>query len=49
MNVRAFWEHGIVFQSTDQIKGYDGLKLLNDYGDQSFFIAFFETDIVGNI
>ena len=25
MNVRAVWEHGIVFQSTDQIKRYDGL------------------------
>ena len=37
MSARAFREHGIVFQSTDQVKRYDGLRLLNEEGDLYFY------------
>ena len=31
VSARAFREHGIISQSMDQVKRYDGLQLLNEH------------------
>ena len=38
MSTNAFGEHGIVFQSMDQVKRYDSLSLLNEHSDLYFYL-----------
>ena len=38
MSTNAFGEHGIVFQSMDQVKRYDSLSLLNEHSDPYFYL-----------
>ena len=40
MSTNAFGEHGIVFQSMDQVKRYDSLSLLNEHNDLYFYLQF---------
>lgn len=38
--------HGIVFQSMDEVNRYDGLLLVNEYGNLHFLLHNFEGQII---
>ena len=46
MSARAFREHGIVFQSMDRVKKYDGLLLLNEHSHLYFALHDFGEQII---